>query len=244
MDIVKAEATVEETLAAPEPEGASSCNATDGTCDAAAAPSTEGSGNATSSLEPSDNATVAEKPRRRVHRKTLTLTPVREGLLLRPMSYEEKAQAQARLRELGRVDLERIERDAAKNQVEAFIFTCREKLAELAELAADLAPTEQESDRLLALAAEVEDWLYEAGANVDRGAYEQKTADLRALLAPLTKRVDDHEKALLAAEKAAAAELAAELAATAAAEELNANRTNATANETNDTNATANETAT
>ncbi|CAD5211635.1 unnamed protein product [Bursaphelenchus xylophilus] len=73
----------------------------------------------------------------------------------------------------------------AKNAVEEYVYSMRDKLCEqLAEFV-----TEEESERFRGLLTETEDWLYGDGEEAERDLYEKKLAEIREVIEPpISKR--------------------------------------------------------
>merc|ERR1719230_1690108 len=80
----------------------------------------------------SENATNVEdsKPKmiKKTHRRTLTVTRTDIGVQLSPMSSDEKKESMDMLAELDRLDRVRQEREAARNELESFLYSSKDKL--------------------------------------------------------------------------------------------------------------------
>ena len=82
-------------------------------------------------------------------------------------------------------ELERVARANAKNDVEAFVFTAREKLTSdgMEEIS-----TEEAREEISAKLSAAEDWLWEDGDNVEVSVYKEKLTELKGLVADVFYR--------------------------------------------------------
>lgn len=89
---------------------------------------------------------------------------------------------------LDRRDEDRRAREAARSNLEAFLFATRDALFEDEE-AVEAVSTEEQRDEVRALLEAVEDWLYDEGESAGLKAYEAKRAEVVSLAAPLQLRL-------------------------------------------------------
>merc|ERR1711871_1041153 len=193
LQLVKAEATLEETIMPKEENETAAANETDGTNatvdsdsekkedkkDDTKEAAEETKGNETEAKNATTKTKPARKPKKKVHRRELSfkyIAPNNEGTVL-AMSKEDKKEAIKRLKALQEADDERRLRDSLKNTLESYVFSTRSKIREHEE---DLekVSTDEEREKIMEDLEGIEDWLYEdgdeGGANAPIDAYQEK----------------------------------------------------------------------
>jgi len=101
-------------------------------------------------------------------------------LNVQPLSAGEKAASKRMLKRMQQVDDERRAREAAKNAVEAFVFSSRDKLySEATDL--EKVSTEEQREALSTALTAAEDWLYDEGESATLAVYKAKLAELKAV---------------------------------------------------------------
>ena len=193
LQLVKAEATLEETIMPKEENETAAANETDGTNatvdsdsekkedkkDDTKEAAEETKGNETEAKNATTKTKPARKPKKKVHRRELSfkyIAPNNEGTVL-AMSKEDKKEAIKRLKALQEADDERRLRDSLKNTLESYVFSTRSKIREHEE---DLekVSTDEEREKIMEDLEGIEDWLYEdgeeGGANAPIDAYKEK----------------------------------------------------------------------
>merc|ERR1711968_367309 len=193
LQLVKAEATLEETIMPKEENETAAANETDGTNatvdsdsekkedkkDDTKEAAEETKDNETEAKNATTKTKPARKPKKKIHRKELSwkyISPSNEGTVL-AMSKEDKKEAVKRLKALQEADDERRLRDSLKNTLESYVFSTRSKIREHEE---DLekVSTDEEREKIMEDLEGIEDWLYEdgdeGGANAPIDAYQEK----------------------------------------------------------------------
>lgn len=218
VDLVKAEATLEEmvkvpvakpkaekkdeaTAAAPaagEGEGEAEAGAgaeasTEGEGEVAAAAAgegeAEGEGAAAATGEGEAEAEVVEyKMQKKTHRFPLKLSRNGGSFAVQPLSRDVMRETKAKLTRLTRQDELRKEIAQSKNSVEAFIYNTRNTINENDEVA--VVSTEGQRQEVLDALEKAEEWLYEQGED-EPGPFKSKLAELTALYQPIAHRLSE-----------------------------------------------------
>jgi len=138
------------------------------------------------SEEPSKKEVKTEK-RKKVISKTIDL-PV-TSIVVGAMSRDKLENALEQEKVLVNQDTYESNRLVAKNAVEEYIYSIREKISE--ELEPYILEAEREAySRKL---TETEDWLYEDGEDCDKATYEEKHKELKLVGEAAKKRKSEHE---------------------------------------------------
>ena len=218
--LTKAEATVEEIL---EPAVNASNETADGngteaenttapeTAEAETAESADKEANATATdadnatdANASKNATespVAAKPKKKTHRRQLTVVESIYARSYHALQAPEKATSIARLAELQRQDDIRKEKQEAKNTLESYALQARGRVLE-SEEEVDTVATPEQKQEVLTLIEETEEWLYGDGDDAEAGEYYDKERGISVLLDAIFLRVTEKEKRPKAVEDA------------------------------------------
>jgi hypoxia up-regulated 1 len=116
------------------------------------------------------------KEKKRTIKKTLSVVIYHVGKV-QPYSDELFAESKTKMAELDHNDQERIKLEAAKNQVESYIYFIKNKLIDDEENVKKVT-TEEQRESLRSMAMEAEDWLYDDGYNADYPTMVAKYDDL------------------------------------------------------------------
>ena len=114
--------------------------------------------------------------KKRVHKRTLKVSKYYVGKV-QPYSAELTEESKAKLAELARVDKERAELEGAKNKVESYIYSIKNKLNDNEDEISKISNKKQREE-LRKLAEDAEEWLYDDGYNADLTTMEAKYAEL------------------------------------------------------------------
>merc|ERR1711907_503422 len=130
----------------------------------------------------SENATNVEdsKPKmiKKTHRRTLTVTRTDIGVQLSPMSSDEKKESMDMLAELDRLDRVRQEREAARNELESFLYSSKDKLNTAEDDVAKVTTEKQRTD-VFASFETTEEWLYDEGENLPAEKYHERLTEIK-----------------------------------------------------------------
>lgn len=102
--------------------------------------------------------------------------------------YEE---SRKKVDDLNELELQTVRRESALNALESFVIEANQRLDE--EEYASCA-TSDESEGVRKACAEVQDWIYEDGANADADTYEKKLSELQAKANPIYARHWEHRE--------------------------------------------------
>jgi len=137
---------------------------------------------------PAPKAKAAPKPRLKKHVLKVGVADATEEAPVRPMGADALKASKTSLAALDRRDEERRAREAARSNLEAFLFSTRDGLFDDEE-AAEAVSTEEQRDEVRALLEAVEDWLYDEGESAGLAAYDAKRKEVVDLVAPLQLRL-------------------------------------------------------
>eukprot|EP00190_Bangiopsis_sp_CCMP1999_P007384 CAMPEP_0198724548 /NCGR_PEP_ID=MMETSP1475-20131203/2008_1 /TAXON_ID= ORGANISM="Unidentified sp., Strain CCMP1999" /NCGR_SAMPLE_ID=MMETSP1475 /ASSEMBLY_ACC=CAM_ASM_001111 /LENGTH=821 /DNA_ID=CAMNT_0044486109 /DNA_START=180 /DNA_END=2645 /DNA_ORIENTATION=+ len=207
VEILKSEASVEETILvekAVETNDTNTKSADASSTDASASAGVTASESPSESTAEKTNGQVEKVPKLTVHRVSLTKKLERNGaksLAGRRLSPSDIVTTRLMLSRLEEADRKRKERADSLNSLESAIFQLREKLYE-EELEA--VSTEKERDRVRRRLDETEDWLFtEEASTSDKHAEKEKM--LRDMVTKLWIRateMEDRPKAVAVLQKA------------------------------------------
>jgi hypoxia up-regulated 1 len=124
-----------------------------------------------------------------LHLEPLNITRIHKGVAF--LSDEEFSEAIKRHKQLMKEEKERTDKVNAKNDVEAWIFSSRQKLG---EDGMELVSTEEERSAISTLLEEGEDWLWEDGEDVAASVYKSKKANMTNEVKDVFLRYDELEK--------------------------------------------------
>jgi len=121
------------------------------------------------------------KQKKKKHEKKLTMT--RKDVFPLPLSEAQIAEMKARLDALAQLEKDFHAMAGIKNELEAAIYSSRDKLEREDILQ---VTTEEQREELSKMATDLEDWMYEPGAT--KSDYDQKLSELNNLLGPMEER--------------------------------------------------------
>merc|ERR1712070_254998 len=119
----------------------------------------------------------------------LNITRIHKGVAL--LSDEDFMEAVKRHKQLMKEEKERTDKINAKNDVEAWIFSSRQKLN---EDGMELVSTEEERSAISTLLEEGEDWLWEDGEDVAASVYKSKKSNMTTEVKDVFFRYDELDK--------------------------------------------------
>jgi hypoxia up-regulated 1 len=140
--------------------------------------------NATAANATDANATATEeeeeapKPIKKTHRRTLTVLRVDVGVKLSPMTEDERAESTAMLIELDRQDELRHKKEEARNNLESYLYSGKDKLNTNEEEVAKVT-TEEQRAAVFKYFEDTEEWLYEDGADLEAEAYDARLEEIK-----------------------------------------------------------------
>jgi hypoxia up-regulated 1 len=124
-----------------------------------------------------------------LHLEPLNITRIHKGVAL--LSDEDFTEAVKRHKQLMKEEKERTDKINAKNDVEAWIFSSRQKLN---EDGMELVSTEEERSAISTLLEEGEDWLWEDGEDVAASVYKSKKSNMTTEVKDVFFRYDELEQ--------------------------------------------------
>jgi len=119
---------------------------------------------------------LVEKEKKRTHRKSLDVETYYVGKI-QPLSKELKEEYKLNIAELARLDKERIFLEEAKNKLESYFYSVKNKLIDYEENIAKIS-TEEQREELKKLSIEAEDWLFDEGDSADLETIQSKYDEL------------------------------------------------------------------
>lgn len=124
-------------------------------------------------------------------RRKLEIALFYDYCALRPMSAEEKAHSKAKLGVLTAADKARHAKAQAKNDLEAYILSVRNRLGEDAKETILEVTTSDQRQSIVELANQLEEWLYDDGWDEDASTYRSKHMSLSEAADAAFKRADE-----------------------------------------------------
>lgn len=119
---------------------------------------------------------LVEKEKKRTHRKSLDVETYYIGNI-QPLSKDLIEEYKGNIAELARLDKERILLEEAKNKLESYFYSVKNKLLDNEEDIAKIS-TEEQREELRKLSSETEDWLFDEGDTADLETIQSKYDDL------------------------------------------------------------------
>eukprot|EP01102_Stenamoeba_stenopodia_P011665 TRINITY_DN3602_c0_g1_i2.p2 TRINITY_DN3602_c0_g1~~TRINITY_DN3602_c0_g1_i2.p2 ORF type:complete len:425 (+),score=180.69 TRINITY_DN3602_c0_g1_i2:1800-3074(+) len=110
---------------------------------------------------------------------------------VKALSDEEFRSAQAKLRHWSRKDQARRDKEEARNNLESYIYSQKERLYDEDFISAS---TEEERETLSSKLSEFGDWLYEDGENADAMEYRKKLKEVKDIGDAVQFRIDETTK--------------------------------------------------
>ncbi|RYP54071.1 hypothetical protein DL768_001073 [Monosporascus sp. mg162] len=149
--------------------------------------STTSTSSSTDSMESADSS---PKPKK----KTLVVIPIDytlENTGVPALSKAELSRAKDRLKAFEASDRSRRLREETLNQLEGFTYRVRDLLESDTFIA---ATTAEDRELLEKKASDASDWLYGDGANASRDELKNRLKELKDLVSPVEKRIEEAEK--------------------------------------------------
>merc|ERR1712238_653032 len=119
---------------------------------------------------------LVDKEKKRTHRKSLDVETYYVGKI-QPLSKELIEEYKLNIAELARLDKERIFLEEAKNKLESYFYSVKNKLIDYEENIAKIS-TEEQREELKKLSIEAEDWLFDEGDSADLETIQSKYDEL------------------------------------------------------------------
>ena len=126
-------------------------------------------------------------PEKKIVLYELTLTPVITGIDTTSQSITKSREI---LKNYEQADKERREKEEAKNALESFLYSTREKMYEDSFIAAS---TEEEREFLSEKLSESGDWLYDEGENASTKEYKTILSQLEVIRDKIIRRMQEQE---------------------------------------------------
>jgi len=130
-----------------------------------------------------------EKLERKLHTISLKIERKNDGITA--LSDEDFKAVQERHKKFLIEEKEKADKANAKNEVEAFIFSTREKLN---QDGIDTVSTEDERSKITTSLEDAENWLWEDGDDVEVKVYKEKKGELLTLVKDVLYRHEEIEK--------------------------------------------------
>ncbi|KAG0612998.1 hypothetical protein M758_6G068300 [Ceratodon purpureus] len=118
-----------------------------------------------------------QKLRKRILRVPLKITEVTEGSA-KSLSRKELSEAIQRLEKLNAADAKKRATEAAKNNLESYIYSAKDQLETLID--SDKESSQADRDSFMEKLAEAEDWLYMDGENADASEFQNRLEALKS----------------------------------------------------------------
>ncbi len=138
---------------------------------------------------PSNSTAEPEKPKKRLISISLAFKLEKDGYPSLPS--EIVSQKKARLAAFDNSDRQRILREEALNQLEAYAYRVRDKLEDRDFIGVS---KDEELTAIRVMAEEVMEWLYSEGENAKQDDFTAKKKALENLVRPLEQRMDEREQ--------------------------------------------------
>ncbi len=155
------------------------------------APTSFGESSTTSATSASSANSAESSP---APKKTLVVIPIAytlEKAGIPGLPRAEITQAKGRLKAFEMSDQSRRQREDILNQLEGFTYRIRDLLESESFVAAS---TKEERETLEKKAGDASDWLYDEGASASRDQLKSRLKELKDLVSPVEKRVEESEK--------------------------------------------------
>lgn len=148
---------------------------------------------ATDSKANESNSTVKVKkpqPTKKVHRIPLKVTRSNKNVVNKPMPEERKQAARDLLAKFKKQEEERKQHEQEKNDLESFVFSCRDRLRSQEEDVAKVT-VDGEVEKLFEDLEATEDWLYDDGENAPVEDYRERKKGLAKRVNGIFSRVQE-----------------------------------------------------
>lgn len=202
--------TSAEDVAEAQAEETPSENATPPTEDVESAQTTSGKGKESKKeskkeKEKADKTKKTSKKEKKesVLRKVLTVASFDSALSPPQWSSGLIAEAVSRLKALDAADAARKQKEAALNELEAYLYKTRNRIRdEEGPNQLGLVSTTEQRDELLELCTTIEEWLYEDGRDQSVSVYKSKQSSIKVKAEAIYKRYQEHKNRPEAVKKA------------------------------------------
>jgi len=145
-------------------------------------------------------------PTKRTHRYTLTIKRTDKPVKLKQLNAEQIAEARALLNSFEEKEQERRLHESAKNSLESFIFSSRDKVRSQEERV-DLVISEAEKNQFFEDFMALEDWLEDVSEDAPLAEFEEKRQEIDKRVKKifrLVREIDQRPATIRAAEKVVA----------------------------------------
>lgn len=133
--------------------------------------------NSESQVDPPKKKTkLVEKEKKRTHRRSLDVDTYYNGKI-QPLSKDLVQEYKGNIAELARLDRERVLLEEARNKLESYFYSVKNKLIDYEEEVAEVS-TEDQREELQRLSSEAEDWLFDEGDTADLETINSKYDEL------------------------------------------------------------------
>jgi len=139
------------------------------------------------------NSTKTKKPKgpsKKTHRVKLSFERMDKGVPQKGLSAEEKKEGKALLAKWKILEAAKALHEQARNELESFVFACRDRLRSNEEDVAKVS-SEEDVQKLFNDLEEVEDWLYEEGENAETTEYKSKQKELAKRVNKIFSRIGE-----------------------------------------------------
>ena len=135
---------------------------------------------------------AAKKKEKKDNQLRRVLAVTENPRMLRPLAWTpaQVSESKSRLRALNAADDKRKAKEAALNDLEAYIYRVKNRISDDEE-ALKAVSTEEQRSAVVALASATEDWLYDEGRGADIAAFSDKHTDLRDKAEAIFKRFSE-----------------------------------------------------
>ncbi|XP_055958763.1 hypoxia up-regulated protein 1 isoform X2 [Patella vulgata] len=142
------------------------------------------------SKEKNETKTEEEKkPKNVIYKEDIVATAVIKDLP--ELTGEKKNKSQKRLKELRKLDLEKVELEKAKNSLESYIFDMQDKMSQEDYMTCS---TTEEQENMSKLFSESSDWLYETPEDTKKEEYKSKLKTLKDGMKDILIRFKEREE--------------------------------------------------
>ena len=131
-----------------------------------------------------------KKPTKKVHRYPLKVSRTNKNVLNKPMPEERKQEARDLIAKFEKLEQERKQHEQEKNELESFVFSCRDRLRSQDEDVAKVTFAD-DVEKLFEDLETTEDWLYEDGENAPVEEYRERKKALSKRVNAIFSRVQE-----------------------------------------------------
>lgn len=206
VELTKAEATLELPAAAPVADATAATDATATAANETAASEPAADADATTAAagdakETKDAKKAPAKPTSNLLRRVLTVEPVVQASQPPRWTSAQIQEAKTRLRALQAADDARKAKAAAMNDLEAYLYKVKNRVAD-EETALAKVSTDEQRQEVVDLANAAEEWLYDDGRDATVAQYQEKQQAIRVKAEAIFHRFEELTARPAAVEKA------------------------------------------